>query len=205
MNKRHILRAGTVLGLFAIGGVSIVVLSQHSTFERIADNRRALLLHSLHSILAPERYDNDLLHDTLEMRAPTWLGTAQAVTIYRARLGTQPYAVAFMPIAPDGYSGAIKLLVGIDVDGAITGVRVLEHRETPGLGDAIEVERSDWILTFNGRRRDNPPPAQWQVKRDGGYFDQFSGATITPRAIVKAVHQSLEFFHIHQTELFAPK
>jgi Na+-translocating ferredoxin:NAD+ oxidoreductase subunit G len=203
MKSNSILRAGLVLTLFAISGAALVVLSKYHTAARIEDNRRAFLLRSLHSILPPGQYDNDLLHDTVEIHDPTRLGSAQPVTVYRARHSGQLYAVAFMAVAPDGYSGAIKLLVGITDNGVLTGVRVLEHRETPGLGDAIEAERSDWMMTFNGLSLEQIPAPLWQVKRDGGMFDQFSGATITPRAVVKAVHQSLEFFQANRAQLFA--
>ena len=105
-------------------------------------------------------------------------------------------------IAPDGYAGAIKLLVGIRANGTLAGVRVISHKETPGLGDGIETKRSNWILGFNDTSLDKPDLHGWQVKRDGGQFDQLTGATITPRAIVKAVHQSLVYFkHNKQTLL----
>jgi electron transport complex protein RnfG len=131
------------------------------------------------------------------------LGTDEAVTVYRARREGKPIALVMAPVAPDGYSGAIKLLIGIGYDGTLTGVRVSAHHETPGLGDAIDEERSDWIFGFDGKSLDNPPLDRWRVKRDGGAFDQLTGATITPRAIVKAVKKSLLYYREHRADLFA--
>jgi electron transport complex protein RnfG len=120
---------------------------------------------------------------------------------YRALLDGKPVAVFLQPTAPDGYSGSIKLLVAILENGTIAGVRVLNHRETPGLGDYIETNKSSWIHGFIGRSLGNPEPKLWQVKRDGGVYDQFTGATITPRAVVRAVARSLEYFQTHRATL----
>jgi electron transport complex protein RnfG len=119
------------------------------------------------------------------------------------RLGGRTLAVLLGAVAPDGYSGAIRLLVAVGTDGRVIGVRVLEHRETPGLGDFIETRRSDWIHGFAGRSLGDPPPAGWQVRKDGGEFDQFTGATVTPRAVVRAVRNALTYFDRHRTELLA--
>ena len=119
--------------------------------------------------------------------------------------GLPNITVILTPVAPDGYSGEIRLLVGIRYDGSLSGVRVLEHHETPGLGDAIEEGRSDWITRFTGLSLSNPAAPGWTVKRDGGHFDQFTGATITPRAVVKAVHRCLIYFAQNRAYLFAPK
>src|SRR5690606_4959952 len=119
------------------------------------------------------------------------LGTTQPVTVYRAFRGGEPVAALFNSVAPDGYSGEIRLLVGVRVDGSLSGVRVLSHKETPGLGDPIEVRHSDWITRFSGLSLENPPFERWKVRRDGGDFDQFTGATITPRAVVKATRNTL--------------
>ena len=148
-------------------------------------------------------YDNKLFEDTLQVRDEKLLGTDEAVTVYRARREGKPVALVMAPVAPDGYSGTIKLLVGIGYDGTLTGVRVSAHHETPGLGDAIDEERSDWIFGFDGKSLDNPPLERWRVKRDGGAFDQLTGATITPRAIVKAVKKTLLYYREHRAALFA--
>ena len=105
-------------------------------------------------------------------------------------------------VAPDGYNGSIRLLVAINLDSTLAGVRVVQHRETPGLGDAIDAQRSDWILGFDGKSLTTPPRKDWKVKRDGGDFDQFTGATITPRAVVKAVKKALLYFQANGHGLF---
>jgi len=115
----------------------------------------------------------------------------------------EPVALVIEALAPDGYSGTIRLLVGINIDGSLGGVRVVAHRETPGLGDAIEEERSDWILGFTGKSLQDPPLQKWAVKKDGGAFDQLTGATITPRAVVKAVRQALLYYRDQKDALFA--
>jgi electron transport complex protein RnfG len=127
---------------------------------------------------------------------------AEATRVYRGRLGGQPVAAVLSPVVTQGYSGPIQLIVAIRFDGSLAGVRVLSHRETPGLGDKIEIERTDWIRSFDGKSLLDPAPAAWQVKRDGGDFDQFTGATITPRAIVRGVRGSLEYFDEHKHLLF---
>ena len=124
-------------------------------------------------------------------------------TVYRARLQGQPVALVMTATAPDGYSGSIRLLVGIRADDTLSGVRVVAHRETPGLGDAIDEQRSDWIFGFDGKSLSDPEPARWAVKKDGGDFDQLTGATITPRAIVKAVKRSLRYYHANREALYA--
>jgi electron transport complex protein RnfG len=203
MNIRQILVTGLFLFLFAIVGTAFVAFTYEETAERIADNERAALLRRLREIIPPEMHDNDLFHDTIKVHDRALLGTDEPVTVYRVRKGGRPIAVVLTAVAPDGYSGTIKLLIGILFDGTVVGVRVVAHHETPGLGDAIEVERSDWIIRFSGRSLGNPAPERWKVKRDGGVFDQFTGATITPRAVVNAVRLALVYFSRHQVELFA--
>ena len=139
----------------------------------------------------------------MTVQEPELLGTDETMTVYRARQGTQSVAVLFPVVAPDGYSGDIRLLVGIQANGELAGVRVLNHRETPGLGDAIETRRSDWIKQFAGLSLNAPPASAWKVRKDGGEFDQFAGATITPRAVIKAVRKALVFFEQNQATLFA--
>jgi len=194
--------AAAVLAVFAATGVGLVAFTEEATRERIAANERAFLLKSLHDVLPSERYDNDVFSDTVEVRDEELLGTDEPVTVYRAFRQGKPSAVILAPVAPGGYSGAIRLLIGIDIDGRITGVRVTSHRETPGLGDGIEADRSDWIRSFDGRSIGNPALAGWEVKRDGGIFDQFTGATVTPRAVVNAVRNALVYFSAHRESLF---
>ncbi|HEY9149172.1 MAG TPA: electron transport complex subunit RsxG [Gammaproteobacteria bacterium] len=204
MRYRTVLFTGILLSLFTVIGAALVAYTFENTKARIAANERASLLRNLHVLVPPDSHTNDLFRDVIEVQDPTLLGSRDPVQVYRARRNGEPVALVMTPEAPDGYSGAIRLLVGIDPEGTLIGVRVLSHRETPGLGDAIEAERSDWILDFDGRSLGNPPADQWRVRRDGGVFDQFSGATVTPRAVVNAVRKSLIYFERHRDELFEP-
>jgi electron transport complex protein RnfG len=201
---RQIIITTIILLMFAIIGTTLVALTYDRTRDQIAANERATLLRKLHRLIAPEQHDNVLLEDTLEVRDPTLLGTDQPVTVYRARKDGRPVSLVIETIAPDGYSGSIRLLVGINTDGTLSGVRVVSHRETPGLGDAIDETRSDWIHVFDGKSLHNPAPAGWAVKKDGGTFDQLTGATITPRAVVKATRNALLYYSQHQEALFEP-
>lgn len=204
MPYRQIIITTIILLMFAIIGTTLVALTYDRTRDQIAANERATLLRKLHRLIAPEQHDNVLLEDTLEVRDPTLLGTDQPVTVYRARKDGRPVSLVIETIAPDGYSGSIRLLVGINTDGTLSGVRVVSHRETPGLGDAIDETRSDWIHVFDGKSLHNPEPAGWAVKKDGGTFDQLTGATITPRAVVKATRNALLYYRQHQETLFEP-
>ena len=204
MPYRQIIITTIILLMFAIIGTTLVALTYDRTRDQIAANERATLLRKLHRLIAPEQHDNVLLEDTLAVRDPTLLGTDAPVAVYRARQGGKPVSLVIETIAPDGYSGTIRLLVGINIDGTLSGVRVVSHRETPGLGDAIDETRSDWIHVFDGKSLHNPEPAGWAVKKDGGMFDQLTGATITPRAVVKAVHNALLYYRQHRDTLFEP-
>lgn len=200
---RQILITGAILGGFAVLGSSLVTLTHEGTEARIAQAQKEALLRSLHELVIPEQSDNDLYHDVIDVTDSVLLGTDKPIQVYRARKAQQPVAALLTPIAPNGYGGAIKLLVAINYEGTLAGVRVLQHHETPGLGDDIEATRSDWILSFNGHSLSNLKPQQWNVKKDGGVFDQFTGATITPRAIVHAVHNSLKYYQANREMLFS--
>ena len=202
MSYRPILISATFLFLFAVIGSGLVAFTFDSTAERIADNQRKALLKSLNELVPSNRYDNDIFADTLYADSSELLGTDQPVPVYRARKNGWPVAAVLAVIAPDGYNGTIRLLVAVNLDGTLAGVRVVQHRETPGLGDAVEAERSDWIQGFKGKSLTDPAKKDWKVKRDGGTFDQFTGATITPRAVVKAVHKALLYFQLHAHKLF---
>lgn len=201
--KQLLITAG-LLAFFAVIGAGLVALTFTGTRERVARNEHAELLDRLKVLVPPGSYDNDIADDSIAVTAPTLLGSKHPVRVYRARRQGRPVAAILTPVAPDGYSGDIVLLVGVLYDGKLSGVRVLEHHETPGLGDSIEAQRSDWITHFTGRSLIDPAPPGWKVKRDGGVFDQFTGATITPRAVVKAVYQTLLYFRDHRQALFAP-
>jgi Na+-translocating ferredoxin:NAD+ oxidoreductase subunit G len=200
--KQIVSKMSFLLFLFTAIGVAVVALSFDITKAQIADNQKKTLLKQLNSLISTDLYDNDLLADKIEITDKENLGTTSPVTFYRARKQNQPQAILFMPVAPDGYGGSIQLLVGITIEGTLLGVRVLSHQETPGLGDLIEEKRSPWIYSFNGFSLEYPPLEKWNVKKDGGIFDQFTGATITPRAIVKTVKKSLLYFHAQKDKLF---
>ena len=204
INRRQILISGAFLWLFAVGGTTLVALTEYSTESAIAENERQLLLRNLYALLPREKLDNDIATDTLQLPATPLLGTDSTSLAYRARLGGEPVAVVFNSIAPNGYSGSIHLLVGVYVDGSLAGVRVVKHSETPGLGDAIDSRKSDWIRGFDGKSLTDPAAKGWQVKRDGGEFDQLTGATITPRAVVRAVHNTLLYYRDNADMIFQP-
>jgi electron transport complex protein RnfG len=202
MNKAPILIASLILGGFAVGGVGLVAVTHQLTTEQIAENQRQAMLEKLAAIVPPERMTNDPLSDRIEVHDQTLLGSP-ATEVYRVRDDGEPVALILEPVVPDGYAGPIRLLVSVMEDGTLGGVRVLEHHETPGLGDKIDERKSDWIIEqFTGKSLDDPPPEQWTVKREGGAFDQFTGATITPRSVVDAVKDTLIFVRQHGDELY---
>jgi electron transport complex protein RnfG len=190
------------LGLAGLLAAALLAGVWTLTRERIAAEERRVELLAMAAVLPPALYDNDPLADTLVLCAREDLGPGRH-TVYRARREGEPVALALGATAPDGYSGRIELLIGIELEGRVLGVRVVSHRETPGLGDAIEAERSDWIGRFRGRALGDPPSERWRVRKDGGDFDQFAGATVTPRAVVNAVRRALEFHQRANEALFA--
>ena len=137
------------------------------------------------------------------MPAPHGLPGNETALVYRIYAEQEPVAALFVVSARDGYAGPIRILIGVSMAGTITGVRILEHRETPGLGDRIEITKSDWLLQFDGRSLLDPASSEWAIKADGGSFDQLSGASVTPRAVVKAIRATLEYFSHHRDALFA--
>lgn len=203
MKQAPMLVAAGILAAFAVLGVGVVAVTYGMTTPLIAANERAAVLREVRAILPAGVLDNDPVEDRVEISDPRRLG-AQVTQAYRARRDGEVVAVILDPVVANGYSGPIRLLVSVLADGTLGGVRVLSHRETPGLGDRIEVTRSDWILGFSGRSLGNPPAEDWEVRRDGGAFDQFTGATITPRAVVRAVRGALELVAEQRAALFAP-
>jgi len=201
--KKNILTTASLLVIFAVAGAALVGLTFTQTEDDIKYNEKLTLLRKLNNIVPASAYNNDLLIDTITIRANNLLGTKDESLAYRARNDTQNVAVVFSSIAPNGYNGPIQMLVGVYEDGRLAGVRVVKHRETPGLGDAVSVTHSNWILGFNNKSLSNPTENYWKVKRDGGKFDQFTGATITPRAVVKAIRNALLYFQQNQAMLFS--
>jgi Na+-translocating ferredoxin:NAD+ oxidoreductase subunit G len=195
------LRTLLMVGAVAVGAALLVTVSHELSRERIEANQRMRLERSLHTVLPPELHDNELGATRLEANDPL-LGTTGGVDIYVATMDSRPVAAIFTTVAPDGYTGPIRLMIGVLADGTVSGVRVLSHRETPGLGDAIEISKSPWMTQFDGTRLDAPARDDWAVDRDGGAFDSITGATITARAVVKAVANTLLYFERHAEELF---
>ncbi|PCJ87213.1 MAG: electron transport complex subunit RsxG [Thiotrichaceae bacterium] len=204
-NIKNIFITASLLMLFAVSGAALVGLTFTQTVDDIKYNEKLTLLKKLNTIIPANRYDNDLLLDTLTIQPSSLLNTKEETQVYRARNKGQNVAVVFSSVAPSGYNGPIQLLIGIFENGQIAGVRIIKHRETPGLGDAVSITHSDWILGFNKKSLSNPKKRQWKVKRDGGIFDQFTGATITPRAVVNAVHDALLYFEKNKVTLFSQK
>lgn len=203
-NSSHpVIRSGVLLGLIALLGTALLAGVNALTHERIAEQEKLRVLQQLNAVVPMTLYNNDLLEDRIEIKDETRFRHPAPVSVYRARLNDQPVAVLMIVTAPDGYNGDIRLLTAIDVTGTLLGVRVLSHRETPGLGDPIEIEKSNWVLGFTEKSLLNPQTTGWAVKRDGGQFDQFTGATISPRAVVRAVHNALLYFQANQQQLFA--
>lgn len=190
------------LGAFALIATGLIAGVNALTTERIAHSQQQALVDQLHQLVPADRHDNDLMQDTVAVADPA-LGYAQPRTAWRARQQGRPVALVLPVLAPDGYSGRIELLVGIHADGTLAGVRTLSHKETPGLGDYIELAKSDWVLAFTGKSLTTPAASGWAVKKDGGDFDQFTGATITPRAVVRAVHRALGWYAGHRDQVFA--
>lgn len=182
----------SVLGLLLFAAITAgsVGLTRLLTVERIAANQQQAAARLLHELAPPDQYPINLQQPLILPPAPE-LGQSQAFTAHLAWRDGQPALILLPVIAPDGYTGDIELLVALSLDGQVQGVRVVAHRETPGLGDKMETRRSDWILAFNQRSLNHPAAEGWTVRKEGGSFDQFTGATITPRAIVRAVHRSL--------------
>ena len=189
-----------ILAMFAAVGTALVSMTHQVTAPLIAENERQALLRNLHTLIDPSLYDNPIAGDHISVEDPL-LGPG-SISVYRARKQGAPIAVVINSVAPDGYGGDITMLVGIWTNGHLAGVRVVDHHETPGLGDKIEVKRSDWIRSFDNRALSNPGERGWNVKKHGGVFDQFSGATITPRAIVKAVYRTLRYYEEKGGQLF---
>ena len=198
MNLRlgHFGRGALTLATVGAIGLGGLMGLRALTAERVAEQQRAATLRAL-AVLLPPDFDNDPEDDRIAVVAPAWLGSEDALSVRRARREDELQALLLEAVAPDGYNGDIRMLVGVDARGRIIGVRVVEHRETPGLGDPIEIARGPWITGFDGRSLRDPTGDAWRVRRDGGAFDQLAGATITPRAVVGAVRRALQFVEAH--------
>jgi len=187
------------LGIVALSTCAILVIANQMTRPKVIEAEQRDLQATLTEVLPAGFADNDLLKDKVNLTDPAGL----PVTIYRARKAGTMQGAVFQTSAR-GYGGEILVLIGIDTDGKLLGARVIKHHETPGLGDKIEASKSKWIHDFEGKSLESPPAEKWAVKKDGGVFDQFAGATITPRGVVKAVKQGLMFYAAHRAEILAP-
>lgn len=195
--------SGTVLALFAAVTSIVIGWTYLSTKAQIDLQMRRAEARQLLEIFPPDTHDNDLVEDTFKIKADgPLLALRQSARGYRVRLGTKVVGVILPTTARDGYSGDIIALVGIRSDGSVAGVRIVAHKETPGLGDKVDLRKSDWVLGFTDRRLTDPLPHRWTVKKDGGDFDQFTGATVTPRAVIIATRRALEYAELHASNLF---
>ncbi|HEX6735839.1 MAG TPA: electron transport complex subunit RsxG [Azonexus sp.] len=187
--KPHSLMHGVILFAFCLGFGLLLAITDDITAEDIAARALEDKQNSLDQVLPAEFHDNQPVTDTMTITNPA----GRQLTVYRARQNGRITGVAY-EIFGTGYAGEMKLMMGIAADGKLLGVRVLAHKETPGLGDKIEIKKSDWIDRFVGLSLGNPAPERWKVKKDGGDFDQFAGATITPRGVLAAIRGGQEFF-----------
>jgi Na+-translocating ferredoxin:NAD+ oxidoreductase subunit G len=200
---KHAIKTAITLVAFAFVGTAMLAYVFDITRAPIEASEKEARLALFKEILPESAYDNDLLKDTVEIAPNEQLGNRQPTLANIAKLNNKTAGVILEAIAHDGYSGDIKLLIAIRADGTISGVRVLAHKETPGLGDYIDIARGNWIKLFNDESVNKTAATQWQVKKDGGKFDYMVGATITPRAVVKAVFKALQFYDANKTTLFA--
>tara|TARA_B110000211_G_C14075553_1_gene551849 strand:- start:352 stop:1038 length:687 start_codon:yes stop_codon:yes gene_type:complete len=198
------------LGLFAIVTAGSIGIAQVATKDSIEKNIQIAQTKALHEIVPESDYDNDLLNDTValaydgihsELNVRLLGPIADDAVAYIARKDGKAHTVILPVTAPDGYTANIDMIVGIKLDGSLAGVRVVNHKETPGLGDKIEAKKNQWILQFSGLSLTEPKEDEWAVKKDGGEFDQFTGATITPRAVVRSVRLALNFFQKHGKDI----
>ena len=185
-----------LLGAFALITAIVLASTEALTRDKIAESERKAAQRKLLEIISIDRHDNDLLMDVQPIPEQFWasLGLKKGGNIHIARKDGQPVAAIIPTLTRDGYSGDIAMLIGINFDGTVAGVRVTKHRETPGLGDKVDLKKTDWILDFNGKSLVNPEQAGWDVKNNGGVYDQFTGATITPRAVVRQIAATLKYF-----------
>ena len=199
---QSVLKNATGLALFAFITAGVIALTQQTTKQKIDSNIAEAQARALYEITPKSSLDNDLLNSSIDLNSDAakaltsllLLGpTSKSANVYFAELNSQTHTIIYPTIAPDGYTTAIKLLVGVKTDGTLSGVRIIDHKETPELGDKVELKKSDWVLSFEGKSLSAPDIDQWKVQKDGGDFDQFTGATITPRAVVNAVKNTLLF------------
>ncbi|MEQ1598183.1 MAG: electron transport complex subunit RsxG [Methylotenera sp.] len=200
---KHASKTAITLIAFAVVFTALLAYIFQVTKVPIEQSEAKARLALFRQIVPENMHDNDILKDKLTIAPNDLLGNKQATIANRARINNVPAAVILEAVAHDGYSGDIKLLIAIKYDGSISGVRVLTHKETPGLGDYIDIAKDDWIKLFDGESLTKTSDKNWNVKKDNGQFDYMAGATITPRAVIKAVHKALQYFEVNRATLFA--
>ena len=206
MLGQSITRNSILLALFAVCTTALIASTYLLTKDDIAAQKRLAEEKALLEIIPRDRHDNSMLDDNIPVGPNSaGLGLLEEKSVYVARQGDKAVAVIIPVVAPDGYSGEIELIVGVNRDGTVAGVRALSHKETPGLGDKVDTRKSDWVGNFVGRSLTNPDLDGWAVKKDKGVFDQFTGATITPRAVVAATLRALQFAEANRKTLFADR
>jgi electron transport complex protein RnfG len=197
---------GLILAIFAMFTTGLIALTYFGTKDQIAAQQQQKLLSILNAVIDENSYDNAIHLDCALLTSAEFLGSDEPQHVYRATKQGQGVAAAIETTAPDGYSGKIQLVVGVTSSQAgsakVTGVRVLDHKETPGLGDKIDLRISNWVLGFDNQIYTTEVADNWTVKKDGGQFDQFTGATITPRAVVNAVKLSVEYYLANKADIF---
>lgn len=201
LKDNSMLKNGTILGVFALCCTGLVAVVHGLTKDTIHQQQVAQLSQTLTQVIPAQYHDNELVSQCIWVNSPDLLGTADDLPAYIAMKQQQPTAIAIEAIAPDGYNGEIKIIIGIDNDNRVLGVRTLTHQETPGLGDKIELRKSDWVTEFTDKIWEQEDKS-WFVKKDGGQFDQFTGATITPRAYVKAIRNAVAFVEANRKDLY---
>lgn len=189
------------LVILALASAILLTVANYFSAQTIKTNAREHQLQVINTVM-PLEHNNELYDDYIEVSEPGYFGTADTVTVFRARMNNQPVGLVFMPVIAKGYNGNIKLITGVSFDGTLLAVRVLTHQETEGLGDGIDHNKTDWINTFSGFTFENTLPGNWAVKNDGGSFDQLSGATITSRGVINAVRKSLEYYKLNRDRLY---
>jgi H+/Na+-translocating ferredoxin:NAD+ oxidoreductase subunit G len=193
----------TLLPLLIISVTCVIAIFvvNEITKGKIEINKQKAALTIINEVL-PLEYDNDLFTDNINLEVPDKINNTGSVTVYRARLNNQPVAVSLMPIITKGYNGNISLIIGIRYDGALTGIRVLQHNETEGFGDQVHQDKTDWLQIFNNTSISALPETQWAIKKDDGEFDQLSGATITSRSIINIIYKTLEYYLENQDKFY---
>jgi len=203
MAKASLHTAANLL-FFTLIGTALLAVTFELTRDTIAESEEKEKMKLIGQIVPETAYDNDIMKDVGQVAADEMLGSDEATIVHRGRLNDESTIAVLEAIAPDGYGGKIKLIVAFHKDGKIGGVRVVTHNETPGLGDYIDIAKNQWITVFKGTSLENSRDRDWKVRKDGGTFDYMAGATITPRAIIKAVHKAAQYFALHRGELFKP-